>query len=262
MKLLLLTLVWVQTVSAQPLLTPVGSNAGIGAYSRHFQDAITAYRHPAALSGISAFTGGSYAENRFLLRSITLYIAAAAIPVKPGAFGIGITRLGNTDWYQQQLSLSYGRALGNRCGIGLQFSYETTAVTGYGKSGRSAVTIGGLWHIDEKFHVGGQLEKIPGLPVTYIIGAGFEASRNCLLATEVSRQETTGTDVKATAHYRITPALALQLGFAAQPPRHNAGVMVYWHAWRIDMTASFHPQLGITPATTIIWQRSATPAAE
>lgn len=259
MKQLLLTLVstlWGALLSAQPLLMPVGKNTGTGSYSRHFQQVISAWSNPAGLSCLSSFGAAVYTENRFMLKGTSLYAAMVAVPVRSGAFGASVTRLGNAAWHEQRLSGAYGRPLGRKVGIGLQFNSETTAMPGFGTASVVSFDGGLLWHISPQLHTGLHLYKSAGQPVIYSGGAGFEASRDFLLTGEVLR---TGviTLVKASAYYRIIRALALEMGIASSPALNNAAVIFFLHSLRIDLAAGFHPQLGITPSASLIWQLSA-----
>ncbi|SKD06420.1 hypothetical protein SAMN05660461_3420 [Chitinophaga ginsengisegetis] len=261
MKQLLLTFLftwWIALLHAQPLLTPVGKNTGSGSYSRHFQQVISAWYNPAGLSCLSSFAAGIYTENRFMLKDASLYAAIVAVPVHAGAFGGSITRLGNTSWHQQRLSGAYGMRLGRRAGVGLQFNYEATSVQGFGTTGNISFDGGMLWHISEQWHGGVHVYKPAETPVVYSGGVGFEASRDFLLTGEVI---CTGafTSVKASAYYRIIRQLALEIGIASGQAYNNAAVILFLRSLRIDIAAGFHPQLGITPSTSLIWQLS--PAA-
>jgi hypothetical protein len=264
MKQLLLTLIstwWISLLSAQPLLMPVGKNTGTGSYSRHFQNVIAAWTNPAGLSCLTELSAGIYSENRFLLKAASMYAAMIAIPVPAGAFGGSIARLGNPAWHQQQLSGAYGRSLGRKVGIGVQFNYETTAVQGVGAVSAVSFDGGILWHCSEKLHTGVQVRKSGHDPVMYSGGAGFEASRDFLLTASVINTGSM-TSMKAAAYYRIVRALALEIGMASSPAYNNAAVIFYLRSLRIDIAAGFHPQLGITPSTSLIWQPSTPPATE
>lgn len=262
MKRFLLTLIstwWIALLSAQSLLMPVGKNLATGSYSRHFQNVMSAWSNPAGLSCLPRFTAGIYSENRFLLKAASLYAVMAAVPVPGGAFGAGITRLGNSAWHAQRVSGAYGRALGSRVGAGLQFNYETVAVQGFGAAGSISFDGGLLWHISEQFHTGLHIFRLENMPVIYSGGIGFEASRDFLLTAEVT---SAGAGLKAAAYYHIVPSLALELGIASNPAYNNAAVIFYVHSLRIDIAAGFHPQLGITPSTSLIWQASAPSAVK
>ena len=264
MKQFLLTLIstwWIALLSAQPLLMPVGKNTGAGSYSRHFQDVMSAWSNPAGLSCLPELSAGIYSENRFLLKAVSLYAGMVAIPVHGGAFGASMVRLGNNAWHAQRISGAYGRNLGNRVGIGLQFNYETLAVQGFGNAGSISFDGGLLWHISEQFHTGLHVFRLENRPVIYSGGIGFEASRDFLLTAELI---SVGVDagMKAAAYYRIVPSLALEMGIASSPLYNNAAVIFYVHSLRIDIAAGFHPQLGITPSTSLIWQLSVPSAAK
>lgn len=264
MKQLLLTFLftwWIALLYAQPLLMPVGKNTGSGSYSRHFQQVVSAWYNPAGLSCLSSFAAGIYTENRFMLKDASLYAAMVAVPVRAGAFGASITRLGNTAWRQQRLSGAYGMQLGRRAGIGLQFNYETTSVQGFGTTGNISFDGGMLWHISEQWHGGLHVYRPVTAPVVYSGGVGFEASHDFLLTGEVICMGAY-TSVKASAYYRIIRELALEMGIASGQAYNNAAVILFLRSLRIDIAAGFHPQLGITPSTSLIWQLSPPPVME
>ncbi|MEZ2444991.1 hypothetical protein AB6805_24860 [Chitinophaga sp. RCC_12] len=264
MKQLLLTVLftwWIAPLYAQPLLMPVGKNTGSGSYSRHFQQVVSAWYNPAGLSCLSSFAAGIYTENRFMLKEASLYAAMVAIPVRAGAFGGSITRLGNAAWHQQRLSGAYGMQLGRRAGIGLQFNYETTSVQGLGATGNISFDGGMLWHISEQWHGGLHVYKPADAPVMYSGGLGFEASRDFLLTGEVVSMGAF-TAVKASAYYRVIRQLALEMGIASGQAYNSAAVILFLRSLRIDIAAGFHPQLGITPVTSLIWQLSPPPVME
>ncbi|PSL47474.1 hypothetical protein CLV51_102322 [Chitinophaga niastensis] len=265
MKQYLLTFVamlLIAMLSAQPFIVPIGRNPGIGTYSRHFQDVMTAWTNPAGLSCLPLLTAGIYAENRFLLKATPLYVAMIAVPVHTGAFGLSLARFGNTAYHQQKISAAYGLPLGRKIGIGLQLNYEAIAVQGFGTSGMPGFDAGLLWHMNEKLHTGLHVLRSAYMPVVYSAGVGFEASPDFLLTAEVMGTGTNDIYIKAATYYRIVQSLALQLGVASRPPYNNAAVIFHVHALQIAVAASFHPQLGITPSTTLIWQLSSQPVAE
>ncbi|QJB33550.1 hypothetical protein HF324_20320 [Chitinophaga oryzae] len=258
MKPMLLTIVCVPyflVTYAQSFWTPAGKDAAAGSYSRRFQQVASAAYHPAGLSCLRTFAAGIYAEQRFLLKEIPFYQAMAAIPVGAGAFGVQLARLGSSAYYRQQVGLSYGIRLGTKVGLGLQGSSLTEVTSGYGSHSGLAVTGGLLWHAGEQWHTGIRISHFrPGTTV-YSAGIGFEASSAFLLSAEIGKAGHETAWLSATASYRIAPPLALQWGFATGAPFQHAGITIHWHMLQIMFAAGFHPQLGITPSTTIIWQR-------
>lgn len=97
--------------------------------------------------------------------------------------------------------------------------------------------------------------------IVYSGGLGFEASRDFLLTGEVIGMGTF-TTVKASAYYRIIRQLALEIGVASGAAYNNAAVILFLRSLRIDIAAAFHPQLGITPATSLVWQLSPSSPTE
>ncbi|CAL1520214.1 hypothetical protein [Chitinophaga sp. MM2321] len=259
MKQFMLTIVCIHSIAmlyAQPFWAPLGNDVGAGVYSQHFQDVFTASQNPAGLSCLRGLTAGIYGERRFMLQEAPFYMAMAAVPVGAGAFSAGVTRFGSSAYYQQKISGAYGRSAGRKIGVGAQFNYESVVLPGYGSTTAFSFDAGLLWHVSKKLHTGLHVYRSQGMPLIYSAGAGFEASPDFLLTTEAVKEGDGTAFVKAATCYRIAPQLALLLGMATRPPYNNAGVYFLIHALRIGVSVSIHPQLGITPSTTIIWQQA------
>lgn len=259
MKPLLLTIAGVSSflmTYTQPLWIPTGKDPASGSYSRHFQNVASAAWQPAGLSCLHIFTAGVYAEQRFLLKEIPLYQLMAAIPAGIGAFGLQLVRMGSSAYYRQALGAAYGMPLGRKIGLGLGGAYTSEVLPGYGSRYGMTITGGLLWHADEQWHTGIRISHSRPGTTEYSAGIGFEASTAFLLTAEIGKAANETAWVKATASYRIAPPLALQWGIATCAPFQHAGITIRWHTLQIMFAAGFHPQLGITPSTTIIWQRN------
>ncbi|SEA31168.1 hypothetical protein SAMN05660909_01481 [Chitinophaga terrae (ex Kim and Jung 2007)] len=243
----------VQSMKSQPVWMPAGKHPGVESYSSNFQDAFSASYHPGALGTISQPSIGAYAENRFLLKALALYSLQAAIPLSSGAANAGLLQFGNKYWRQQQLLIGYGLGLGKRTGIGVQFLYANTKSFGYPASGEVGFKLGAMYHTKRRLHIGCMLFNTSQKMITYALGLGFEASKDCLLAAELF-SISNYFQGRVGVIYRVATALALLAGTGAGVQHNYAGMNIYWHSMKIGMVAGFHPQLGITPSLSVLWQ--------
>lgn len=249
---------------AQPVWLPAGPLPSGGAYSSQFQHVFTAMHNQAALAEFPALTAGAYTERRFMLKALSSYALALAVPVPPGAFGLTIVHFGSSVFHQQKLGLAYGRSLGDKVSIGLQADYLAVSMQQYGHAGTLTFEAGCLLHISPQLHAGFHVFNPPGrqldksgnedIPVVYTAGAGYEVSADFLLSAEVIRQTARAFTTRLMSEYRVMSRLSLQLGLSTDPQLSGGGLSFSWEGLRIQLYGNYHPQLGITPATAIVWQ--------
>lgn len=247
-------LVWL-SVDKQPLA---------GAYSRNFHQLLTALQNQAALAYIPVVTAGVSAERRFLLKAISTHTAALALPVRHGGFGLHLQQSGYHDFRRQAIGLAYGRTLGDHLSIGMQVDYLSKTIPQHTSATALAFELGCLMHLTPQLHLGLHAfnptnstlqrldkEKIPSI---YRAGLGYEVTPSFLLTAAVIQETDAAIVTKVMCEYRIVKQLSLQLGMCTDPQLNNAAVSISLHQLYILLSASHHPQLGITPATAIVWQ--------
>jgi len=252
------------TLHAQHVWLPGGPQQVGGTYSRQFQHVFSALHNQAALAALPAITAGAYAERRFMLKATSLYALGLAVPTASGTFGLSVRHFGYAAFNQQQLGIAYGRNLGSRVSIGMQVDYLGLSMQQYGRAGMVTFEAGCLFHITPQLHAGihafnpaaQQLDKSgrQDIPVVYTAGAGYEASGNFLLSAEVIHTTDRALTTRLMCEYRIVPQLSVQLGLSTDPQLSGGGVRFSWQSLHIYLSAHYHSQLGITPATAITWQ--------
>lgn len=249
---------------AQHVWSPTGPQQSGGVYSTHFRHVFNAVHNQAALAHLPELTAGAYTERRFMLKALSLYSIALAVPVPPGAFGITLQHFGSPEFNRRQLGFAYGRSLGSKVSVGLQADYLTVSMQQYGSAGTFTFEAGCLLHITPQLCAGFHVFNAPSrqldnagpedIPVVYTAGAGYEVSAAFLLSVEVIREAARAITTRLMSEYRVVPALSLQLGLSTDPQLSSAGASFSWQGMRILLSGNYHPQLGLTPATAIVWQ--------
>jgi len=249
---------------AQPVWSPAGPQPAGGAYSSQFQHVFTAMHNQAALGQLPALTAGAYTERRFMLKALSVYSLALAVPVPPGAFGLSFVRFGSPAFHQQKLGIAYGRSLGDKLSIGLQADYLAVSMQQYGSAGTLTFEAGCLLHITPQLHAGFHVFNPPArqldksgqedIPVVYTAGAGYEVSDAFLLSAELIRESARSITTRLMSEYKVMAQLSLQLALSTDPQLSGAGIRFSWEGLHIHLYGNYHPQLGLTPATAIVWQ--------
>ena len=172
---------------AQIIRRPVAAPyIGLGAYSLNHVDVFSFTSNQAALAQLKNSAAGVYAERRFLLSELNNYTAAIGFPTSSGNFGLKTSYFGSVDYNETQIGLAYGRKMGSKVDIGVQFNYNGIRIAGYGNASAVSFEIGTILHLTEKLHagihvnnpVGGKFgkDKLEKFPSVYTIGLGYDAS--------------------------------------------------------------------------------------
>ena len=259
----LLTLLSV-ALHSQTLRRPVAAPyIGFGAYSFNHTDVFSFTSNQASLAQLHHAAAGVYAERRFMLSELNTYTAAIALPTRSGNFGLKAVYSGFSDYNETQIGLAYARSLGSKVDIGVQFNYNGIAIAGYGNASAISFEAGSIFHITDKliagFHinnpVGGkygkdQQEKLPSV---YTAGLGYDASEKFFFSAEIIKEEDQPVNVNAGLQYKFIPQLLARAGMSSATSSVWFGLGLSLKSFRLDVTSSYHPQLGITPGLLLLF---------
>jgi hypothetical protein len=248
---------------AQSLRRPIAASyIGLGAYSMNHVDVFSFSSNQAALAQIKNPAIGVYGESRFLLDATNMYSAMAALPTSQGNFGIQVDYFGFKNYNESQLGLAYARSLGKLLDIGVKFNYYSFRIPLYQNSSSVNFEIGAIVHLTDKLNagihfynpVGGNLSKTKDekLSSIYKFGIGYEASEDFLISAEIVKQEDLPVNVNAGVQYNFQKRFFATLGIASENESPYAGAGVSWNDIRLDISASYHPQLGFSPGLMLI----------
>ncbi|MFI5133037.1 MAG: hypothetical protein ACHQEB_01810 [Chitinophagales bacterium] len=251
-------------LQGQILRRPVAAPyIGLGAYSLNHVDVFSFTSNQASLAQLKNAAVGIYGERRFLLSELNNYTAAFALPTASGNFGLQTGYFGSTDYNETQIGLAYGRKLGRKVDIGAQFNYNGIRIAGYGNSSAVSFEIGTVMHVTDKLHVGVHANNPVGgkfgkdeqekLPSIYSFGLGYDASEKFFFSAEIQKEEDQPVNVNLGLQYKLLPQLLARAGMETATSSAWIGIGLSWKSFRVDVTTSYHPQLGITPGLLLVF---------
>ena len=254
-------------IYGQTVRRPVAAlYTGLGAYSIDHADVFSFTSNQASLAQMKNASAGVYGERRFLLNELALYQLAVVIPTKSGNFGVKAGYFGFSDYNESQMGLAYGRKLGTKVDIGVQFNYNAISISSYGNSSAINFEIGTVLHLTDKLHagvhaynpVGGKFGKNQEekLASVYTAGLGYEASEKFFVSAEIEKEENQPVNVNAGMQYKFLPHFMARAGIATNTSNVYAGVGLSLKSFRLDVVAGYHPQLGVTPGLLLIYNFS------
>ncbi len=247
---------------AQSLRKPIAAAyTGFGAYSVNHVDVFSITSNQAALAQIKNPTLGVYGEKRYLLAA-NMYSTIFAVPTKQGNFAFQADYFGYENYNESQLGMAYARGVGTKLDIGVKFNYYSFRIPGYQNSSAVNFEIGAIAHLTDKLNagihfynpVGGNLAKTDHekLSSVYTFGIGYEASESFLISAEIVKQEDLPVNVDVGMQYNFDKQFFARFGIASQSESPYFGAGVAWDNLRIDVSASYHPQLGVSPGLMLI----------
>lgn len=252
----------VTTTFSQTLRQPVSAvYTGLGAYSTQHTDVFSYTNNQASLAKTDQASVGIYGEKRFMLSATNLFAAAVAVPSKMGNFGVNIKYFGYKNFNENQVGLAYARSLGAKVDIGVQFNYYGYRVPSYESAGTVNFEIGAIIHLTDKLNagvhvynpVGGKFSKSEEkLTSAYTFGLGYDVSESFFMSAEVVKEENFPVNINAGIQYRFAKQFFARAGIASATSASYVGVGVAWSDFRLDVSASYHQQLGFSPGLLLI----------
>ena len=246
----------------QSLRQPISAvYTGLGAYSTQHSDVFSFISNQAALSQIKNAAAGVYGERRFSLQAASMYTCAVAFPSTMGNFGVNLKYAGFKNFNESQVGLAYARGLGANVDIGIQFNYYGYRVPSYTNANTVNVEIGAMVHLTHQVNfgihvynpVGGKFNKTgEKLSSAYKMGIGYDVSEQFFVSAEVVKEEDYPVNLNAGIQYRFMKQLFARAGIASASNIAYGGVGIEWNKFRLDISGSYHPQLGLSPGLLLI----------
>lgn len=259
------------TAKTQTLRQPVAAvYLRAGTYCTKEADAFSFINNQAALAGYQDIHAGIYGERRFMLSETGMYCAAVAIPSQYGNFGASVKYFGYANYNEHQLGLAYGRRLGSKVDVGIQFNYYGYQVPAYNSSSTINAEAGVLFHVSEKLTAGIHVYNPLGsglpktnerLPAIFTTGIGYELSEHCFINAEIVKEQDRRTSINAAILYEFHRQFFIRSGLSAAAGTYYAGAGLSWNNFRFEMSAGMHPQLGISSGMMLTYVFSKTAVA-
>jgi len=254
---------FVAELPGQAVRSPVAARyIGLGAYTMNHVDVFSFTSNQASLARLKNITAGVYGEKRFLLSAVNLYSAVIALPTVKGNFGIQADYFGFKNYQESQIGFAYARNLGKKLDVGIKFNYYSSRIPGYGNASALDFEIGLIAHLSEKLHtgihvynpVGGRFSKLDNekLSSAYTFGMGYDASERFFVSAEIVKEEGKPVNVNTGFQYNFMKQFFVRAGIATETTNSYAGAGLKWNYFRLDLTGSYHPQLGFIPGILVI----------
>lgn len=250
-------------LKAQSVRRPVAAAyLGSEAYSTSLTDVFSFTNNEASLAALRGPAAGVYGEERFMLGTVGYYCAAAGLPTPMGNFGVAIDYFGYKNYNESNIGMAYGRSLGPKLDLGIRFNYFMFRIPTYQNASAVTFEIGAIAHFTDQLNagihiynpVGGKLShtRSERLGYEYSFGMGYEPSGSFFISAEIIKCEDYPVNIKAGVQYRFAGQFFAKAGVNTEHSSPYAGAGIAWDHVRMDVSASYHPQLGLSPGLLFI----------
>ncbi len=234
----------------------------LSAYSQQQNDALSFTGNQAALASVKNAGVGVYGERRFMLAETSVYTLAGSLPTALGNFGLQVNYAGFKNFTENKIGLAYARKLGKLVDVGVQFNYYGYRIPSYGNASAINFEIGAMLHLTDKLNagvhvyspVGGKIGKTGDekLASSYKAGLGYDVSEKFFASAEFVKEEDKPVNVLAGLQYQFAKQFFAKAGFISESSSAYAGAGVAWNNLRLDISTSYHPQLGFSPGLLLL----------
>jgi hypothetical protein len=236
-----------------------GARSGaMGNASVTLYDVWSAFNNQAGLGFVKKIGIGTNYEQRFLLSQLSAKALAFALPVKGGTFGLSYSSFGYSAYAESKYGLAFGKAFGENISAGIQLDYLTTHIAeDYGKKGMLAAEAGLQFRLLKKLTLGVHAynltrTRLAGynnerVPTVMRLGLNYKFSDKVFIALETEKDMDRKAVFKAGAEYKVVKEFYIRAGISSNPSLSCFGFGLDLKGFRLDVTATYHSVLGLTP---------------
>lgn len=264
-RILLLGLFFLQgSVYSQGFHSSRNLNFGLPGFSSRQATVFTLYGNSASLAQLSSTALGISTERKFMLAELSTINFSGALINSKANLAVTLHTSGFDGYRESEAGLFAARKLGDKIDVGINFSYASIAIPGYGKSNAVSGEAGVILHLSEQVHAGIQIKNPAGgrftgsggnkLPALYSLGILYETSKTACLSILVLKEESQPVNVNAGFKYLIHPRLWAIAGISSSSSSLYMGAGLLLSSFRIEISSAYHQLLGYSPQLSLIVQ--------
>lgn len=252
---------------SQGIRSPIAAHyLSPAAYSKNFSDGFSLVSNAGALARLNTFSAGVYGERRFMLAAASLYTAVITIPSTQGNFALQANYFGYKDYNESQLSIVYGKTIGEKVDIGAKFNYYNLSIASYGNAAAFNFELGAVIHITDELQSGVAIynplssslgkNSVERLASVYKAALGYDVSAAFFAGLEIIKEQDKDAGISIGLQYKPIKQFFARTGVYTAGNSFYFGVGFLYHNMRLDITTSFHNQLGASPGILLLYQFS------
>jgi len=249
-------------VDAQVWRRPLATGIGAAAYSSKQVDALSMIGNPAALAEMHTMSAAIYMERRFLLKELSGYSFAAALPTSKDHLGLAGYYHGDIAYSESKIGLVYALKPGSRINVAAQFNYYGRRVAGYGNTKTIGAEFGIVYHLTDQLNAGIHIDHPAAivdneerLVKLYAFGCGYETGNKFFTSIEFIKEEDQPPAINVSIQYHFIENCMTSAGISSLTSSVWMGARFYWKKFQVGVMAVYHNRLGATPGVLLGYNR-------
>lgn len=256
-------LITLNTTARSNEIPYIGRSAGMGnAYISQYSVEATLHNQ-AGLARLSSISFSLFAQNRYLVKELTLKGIMIGIPIQKGVFSSSFYSFGPINWMESTFTIAYSRQLTPTISGGVQLNYfgmklpeENHTISSLGAEVGfiyqfSPTLFAGI-HIANPYSIPFKTstynEKIPWC---FRLGGHQLITKELILAIEVEKFEKEDLLFKAGMEWAVTSNLYLRAGYNSGLSKLFTGIGIKFRFIEINIAFGYHQVPGITPSIAL-----------
>lgn len=226
-----------------------------------FTDINSIFTNQAGLGYLEELSFTVYGERRFLVADgLNSFLLGGAYPIKSiGTIGLSMHYFGYGKYNEQKIGLAYARKLFKKVSMGAQFNYIATRIGEYGTAHSFTFELGLLAQVSKQFHIAAHVFspvriELPNgdvLPSIFKIGVAYIPSDKVRLTAEIEKDLINPFNGRFGIEYHPIDVLYIRAGLSVYPVMPSFGIGLNIKGLKIDLAASYHLTLGVTPCLSV-----------
>ena len=271
-KILYLLFVFYVSASSYALNEPTGIGAkckGMGGVSVAVIDFWAMQNNQAIMPFYEKMAVGVYYDNRFLLKETSTASVGFVFPAtkKNDYFGFSLNHYGGKNFGNLQAGFAYSKSFAKVFSFGLQFDYlyNYFGDAMYGHRSGFTFELGMYGQITPDFSLGfhvynpARMKMITYndvkeyIPTLLRLGMAYNFRKKCIVGFDIEKNLETKMQYLAGIEYIFADYFILRGGVRLPDFSFSLGMGTQLKKMVIDLAMSYHPQLGMSPQITVLY---------
>ncbi len=202
-------------------------------------------------------------ENKYLLKEFTRQRIDMMMHYQGNLFALQLSHFGYQHYGELGVGLGYGKLLGKKFVLALQFFYWYNHATHYSSIHSLTFNFSASYQINQKLRCGfvivnparlkyGLVDKeAPPLPLIIRMDINYKLNKNFLTYLQIEKELTTPLKCKIGGHYQFVKRSALAFGIIIPQPEFYLGIRLTWRNFHCEVRSSYHLKLGLSSSLSL-----------
>lgn len=249
--------------AAAQSVNPGAAAAALGGSFIVHTSPLSAKHNVAGIANLQQNTLALGVRSNYLATALNDFYVLSTFNVSGGRLGVDFIYFGFDAWQQGEIGLSYARPLVPGWFAGTRISYTYNYIPQERLNRQLlAVDLGflgtlGRWRVGVSMkslaQSGWRGRVVERAPIIFRFGGGYFFSEQTALTTEIYKSSFAGPDLRLGLQYAPAKDLIIRAGFGTLRPSFGFGVEISVLAVRINLAATWHQQLGLSPISDVVY---------